>query len=114
MLSALLTGVMNSRSEARNFAKKFAPPAHPFIAIGRSRPVCVHHSSAGCIPNLDFTVLHKNEHAGDDNDAMNVQVEMDHRCLSRVHYGNGTAAKASAVLKAKAQTKYFTAEEVHY
>ena len=45
---------------------------------------------------------------------MDVQVEMDHRCLSLVHHGNGTAAKASAVLQAKAQTKYFTAEEVHY
>ena len=52
--------------------------------------------------------------AGDDSDAMDVQVEMAHRCLSLVHHGNGTAAKASAVFQAKAQTEYFTAEEVHY
>ena len=59
------------------------------------------HSQFGLI-----TILRKNEDAGDDSDAMDVQVEMDHRCLSLVHHGNGTAAKA--------QTEYFTAEEVHY
>ena len=64
-------------------------------------PVCVRHSSAGCIPNLEITVLRR---AG----------RMDHRCLSLVQHGHGTAAQASTVLQAKAQTMSFTAEQVHY
>ena len=37
------------------------------------RPVCVRHSSAGCIPNLDIPACWRRR------DAMDVQVEMDHR-----------------------------------
>ena len=45
---------------------------------------------------------------------MDVQVEMDHPCLSHLQHGHGTAAQASTVLQAKAQTKSFTAEQVHH
>ena len=73
--------------------------------------VCINLSRVGewrLAPLLDdITVVRENERRDD------VQVEMDHRCLSLVQHGHGTAAKANTVLQAKAQAKSFTAEQVH-
>ena len=45
-----------------------------------------------CHPQPTKSDLHKSiMQAGDDSDAMEVQVEMDHRYLSLVHHSHGTA-----------------------
>ena len=84
------------------------PLAHPCSTFTLSSLHAFAREPMNCHPQPTKSDLHKSiMQASDDSDAMDVQVEMDHRYLSLVHHGHGTATVKKEKLGGQTKANFY-------